>query len=268
MTAEYRPIRNNTDCLITESTTGDLLGIENPNGLLGKDFRRDAMNQLKMALGQYLLEDATDNIIAFATGAKVGATQLVSQTSRVSVVASIGDSVLLPAAIPGLEMMVINHGANAMQVFGKGADTINDLTAATGVSQMVNSLVIYTCISAGVWYTEGLAAGFSGGFATQSFSNNLAASATQTYAGGTPITTMIVRFSTVAVAGNAASLPTAAGGMSITVTNAGANAMGIYPAGTDAINSAGNGAVYSLPSGKTATFNSAGAGFWHAVLSA
>ena len=40
----------------------------------------------------------------------------------------------------GLTVLVINHGANPMQVFGSGTDTINDVAAATGVSQMQGSM--------------------------------------------------------------------------------------------------------------------------------
>src|SRR5213595_776251 len=97
-------------------------------------------------LDDFIYETAKDTITAFAGGGQTNATQLLTQTSRVTTVATAADSVKLPPSFPGLELIVINHGSNPMQVFGSGTDTINDVATATGVSQMVNSTVIYTCV--------------------------------------------------------------------------------------------------------------------------
>lgn len=59
---------------------------------------------------------------------------------------------------------------------------------------------------------------------------NMAASATQTQAGGTPITTMYASFSTGAT-GNAARLLPAKAGLQITVFNETGNTISIFPAG-------------------------------------
>jgi hypothetical protein len=40
------------------------------------------------------------------------------------------------AAIAGLDMIVINHGANPLEVFGSGSNAINDVAGATGISHM------------------------------------------------------------------------------------------------------------------------------------
>jgi hypothetical protein len=53
-----------------------------------------------------------------------------------------GDSVKRPSAGAGF-------GANPMQVFGTGSDQINDSAAATGVTQIPNSCVLYICITPG-----------------------------------------------------------------------------------------------------------------------
>lgn len=231
----------------------------NGAGGLGQDYEQ---------VIKYLCESSNDNIVANPGGGQANATQLAAMTNRVVTVATTGDSVKLPISAPGLELMIINHGANAMQVYGYGSDTINDVAAATGVSQMTNSLTIYTCATAGQWYTEGLASGFFAGFQTMSYANGLTAGTTQSYAGGTPILNMINRFTTVATTGNSAALPSAVGGMSITITNAGVNSMNIYPSATDSINGGANGAAYALAAGKTACLTSAAPTIWHAILSA
>src|SRR5947199_32565 len=72
----------------------------------------------------------TPSITAFATGGQTSAVALTSMINRVSTVATQGDSVKLPAAAVGLTITVINRGAQAMQVFGAGTDTINGIATA------------------------------------------------------------------------------------------------------------------------------------------
>lgn len=90
-------------------------------------------------------------ITAFAGGGQASATQLTAMMNRVSVVANQGDSVKLPASAVGLQIGVINRGANPMQVYGLGSDTINAIAAATGISQGVNTFTVYTCSVVGNW---------------------------------------------------------------------------------------------------------------------
>lgn len=100
-----------------------------------------------------LLESTTGGITAHSGGTQAAATQLTTMVNRVATVAAQGDSVALPAAQLGLEVCVINAGANAMQVFGNNAagDTINGIATATGISQGVGTVVWYTCSTAGNW---------------------------------------------------------------------------------------------------------------------
>lgn len=221
--------------------------------------------------GQLFTELALDTITARAGGGQALATQLTAQTSRVTVVATAGDSVKLPASAPGLELMLINHGANPMQVFGSGTDTIDDIATATGVSQMQNSLVIYTCTTAGAWYTEGLATGFGGpGLQTMS-----TASAITAFAGGgqtgnaqSNLTNMINRLAVVATIGDSATLPASKVGLSVFIANDAANSANVFPALGDSINALGANTAFALAGGKNAMFYCTIAGKWHAVLSA
>ena len=237
------------------------------------DARELGLGGVYEQIAQYMLESTTDSIVAHAGGGQTNATPLVSMTNRITVAASVGDSVRLPASQPGLEIMVINHGANAVQVYGTSTDTINDVATGTGVSQMANSIVIYTAASTGAWYTDGLALGYSGSLQTSSFSNGIVAHAGGGQAAATPLTTMLNRVLTVATIGDSVQLPLAVPGLSITVTNAATNSMNLYSnynGGTpaDSINGAANTAAYAVAGGKTVIFNSVAAGLWHAVLSA
>lgn len=213
--------------------------------------------------GQLFTELAQDNITANPGGGQAGAFQLTAQTNRITTVATAGDSIKLPASAPGLELMVINHGANPMQVYGSGTDTIDDVAAATGVSQMANSLVIYTCATAGAWYTEGLATGFAAaGLQTISFADNLTARAGGGQGLATALTSMVNRVTTVATAGDSVALPAAAAGLVITVINRTSNPMQVFGAGTDTINGIATATGVSQPPNSVCTYTCGSVGKW------
>jgi hypothetical protein len=215
-----------------------------------------------------LFESAGEGLTAHAGGGQGSATPLTAEVNRVTTVATAGDSVVLMAAAAGLTIVVINHGANAMQVYGNGTDQIDDVASGTGVSQMAGSVCIYSCTVAGKWYSNGIGTGYAGSFPTVSYANALTAHAGGGQGSATPITTCIARFTTVATAADSAVLPVSSPGMQITVTNAGANSMNLFPNGTEQINALGASAAFAIAAGKTASLSCAVAGQWHSVLSA
>src|SRR5258706_8332559 len=135
------------------------------------------INIKREILSEFIYESFADGVVAFAGGGQAGATPITTEIARITVVANTGDSILLPLAAPGLTLMVVNHGGKPMQTFGTGGDTIDDQAAATGVSQMVNSVVIYVCTMPGKWYANGLGTGFAGSFETMSYTDGLTAHA-------------------------------------------------------------------------------------------
>jgi hypothetical protein len=72
-----------------------------------------------------------DSITAFATGGQASATQLSAAINRVTVCATGGDSVKLPISSgnTGLTVMVINAGAQSLNVFPSTGDQIDALGA-------------------------------------------------------------------------------------------------------------------------------------------
>lgn len=85
---------------------------------------------------------------ARAGGGQASATQLSPGFTVVATVATGADSVKLPAGSVGLTAIVRNSGANSMQVFGNGTDTINGVATGTGVAQAANTTAVYVCKTA------------------------------------------------------------------------------------------------------------------------
>lgn len=272
--AAVRGSRKSMFLLLNSILNGDTLPIAdfgsagvataNKSPVLGANKNLDTLQLGTLVMTGLITESAVDALTAHAGGGQTSALALTLEINRVTTVATPGDSVKLPASAPGLTILVINSAANPMQVFGAGVDTINDIATATGVSQMPNSLVLYACSVAGKWYSEGLGTGYSGSLMTESFADGLSANSGGVQAGATAITTMIARFTTV-TAGYSAVLPTAAPGTSITVINASAASMLVFPAGSDIINTLTAAAAFTLPAGGVVTFYSTVALHWHTL---
>jgi hypothetical protein len=221
--------------------------------------------------GDFYLESVQDGITANAGGGQQAAYQITTQTARVTVVATAGDSVQLPSATPGIELLLINHGANSMQVFGNfisGVDTIDDQAFGTGVSQMANSMVIYTCPVNGKWYSEGLSSGFSTSLGLQTFSySTIAANATVTQAAGTPIAAMLTNMTSGAA--GAATLPVSQPGLELTVHNISAFTVTVFPnaggTGSEKINALTANSGIAMATNTSTVFTCVVAGQWYTV---
>lgn len=100
--------------------------------------------------------------------------------------------------------------------------------------------------------------------------DNLVAFAGGGQASATKIVQSMSRFITVATGADSSQLPKSVSGMSLTVTNAGAASMNVFPVngGTDAINALGANTAFAVAAGKSCEFVCYTAGQWHTLLSA
>lgn len=92
-------------------------------------------------------------ITALAGGGRTGAPALTLGSNEVTTVASGADSVVLPKAVPGSVVFVVNAGANAFQLFANGSDTINGTAGATGISVATNKRIMCVAADLAQWYT-------------------------------------------------------------------------------------------------------------------
>jgi hypothetical protein len=92
---------------------------------------------LTMGAGTFQLSSVSAGITASTTQAQ-GEGVLFSEINEVSICATTNDTVTLPSAVAGLRCVVINNGANTLQIFPAADDNINSLgvdvatTAASG----------------------------------------------------------------------------------------------------------------------------------------
>jgi len=111
---------------------------------------------------------AQDNVTAHAGGGQASGVPVVGPLIRVTTVATAADSITLPPAIRGMEVVVVNDAAtNSMNVFpasaaqggAAGGDTINALAAnaAFAVAALASSgagPTVFFCFTNGFWRTK------------------------------------------------------------------------------------------------------------------
>jgi hypothetical protein len=191
-------------------------------------------------VGLYFSETARDGLVANSGGGQANATLIPTMFARLTS-ANSGDSIKLPPVIPGVDIMILNVSGNPITVYGSGTDQIDGNGSGNPVTQMNNSVVLYSCYSAASgWASEGLATGFAAS-GLQTLSNaSITAGTTHTQAAATPITTMMAAV-TVANASDGVVLPPAVPGLQIEIANLSTNAGTLYGNGTDTVNGTAGG---------------------------
>jgi hypothetical protein len=96
-------------------------------------------------------KSSTVAITAFATGGQASAVELVSDINEISVCATAADSVKLLGGVAGMEIMVVNRGAAAMNLFPAVGDFINEGLVNVAVSIAIKATAICFCYAAGNW---------------------------------------------------------------------------------------------------------------------
>ena len=121
-----------------------------------------AFTDVDTSLNTWLL-GVTNGITAGTTQTISGATALTKGINRVSTVANTGDAVALPTAVAGLEILIINDGANTMKVFPCNGES--DAIDGGSVNAVDTNQIIaassrrYIAVDGTNWYTASPAAG-------------------------------------------------------------------------------------------------------------
>lgn len=111
------------------------------------------MPTIQMGAGQHVLLSATDAITAHAGGGQGSAVLLTSDINRVTTVGSAGDSVVLPAAVVGMEITVTNAaGVNSMNVFPASGEQINAAGANAAFAVAAGKTAVFSSAKLTQWH--------------------------------------------------------------------------------------------------------------------
>ena len=95
------------------------------------------------------------NAAVTAAGTVQGnATALTTEFNRVSTVTS-GSGVVLPTAVAGMAIVIVNTSANSLLVYPASGAAVNSLATNVGYSQVTLASLQYIAISSTQWYTVG-----------------------------------------------------------------------------------------------------------------
>ncbi len=101
------------------------------------------------AIGDFT--SSANAITAYAGGGQANGTVLTATINRITVAASVGDSVKLPAAKAGSYLMVFNKGASSVDVFPATGDKINALSVNAAYALSTTHGVLLACAVDGTW---------------------------------------------------------------------------------------------------------------------
>lgn len=126
------------------------------NGILGGTTPA-AVSATSITSSTYI-DQSMGNALSAAGTTRADATQLAKQINQVTTAAA-GTGVILPASATagiGAVVIVFNAGANALQVYGSGSDTIDGVAGSTGVPLTNAKRCIYILVAANTWISAQL----------------------------------------------------------------------------------------------------------------
>lgn len=103
-----------------------------------------------------MFQSVQPGLVAHAGGGQALGTPLTAMACFIATVATAGDSLLLPLAVPGMEISVVNQSATATgpNVFPQTGQTVNALAANTAIAVPPQSIMMFYCGVAGSWWTK------------------------------------------------------------------------------------------------------------------
>jgi hypothetical protein len=119
-------------------------------------FTVTAANTWIAVISSANVSPAKDALTALAGGGQAGATVLILGINRFTIVATSGDSCILPVSTTGMRVTVINSSANTLNVFAAASETINAIAALSPFALTTLKVGDFICPVAGKWFTDPL----------------------------------------------------------------------------------------------------------------
>ena len=103
--------------------------------------------------GPFPTVSSTNAITATPSGTQANSFAVTTAINRITVVATAGDSVRLPLAAPGMQIIVSNAGGAAMTVWPGVGDAVNSLSANAAYSLPINKTAEFFSAASGFWHS-------------------------------------------------------------------------------------------------------------------
>lgn len=101
-------------------------------------------------IGGHLTKSVQAGVTADTTGSQASGVSITADLVEVAV-ATAGDSVTLPTAVAGLQVIVTNHGGASMDLFPNSGDAINEGSTDAQLAVLVNATVLCYAYDATNW---------------------------------------------------------------------------------------------------------------------
>lgn len=125
-----------------------------PNFPVGTQAFTTDMGSVRWTGANWEMDIALDGQTAHAGGGQGSATLIAASMVRFSTVVTAGDSAILPASKPGMNIIVTNAtAATSMNVFPAVGDAINALGANAAFALGGGKSVTFICYTSGQWHT-------------------------------------------------------------------------------------------------------------------
>jgi hypothetical protein len=99
----------------------------------------------------FMLHSGQDNLVAKAGGGQSGATPITAIITRIITVATNGDSVVMPAAVPG-KFFIKNDGAHSVAIFSQLGEKMNGAKNGSFTLNAAQAMLLI-CVTNGEWHT-------------------------------------------------------------------------------------------------------------------
>jgi len=99
-----------------------------------------------------ILVGGDGNITAHAGGGQANAYQLTKKVNKVTVCATLGDSVKLPIGVPGMVLHVWHMGSKAMFLYPSSGGQLNDYSIDSYGELYGTDIKMFTCYATNKWY--------------------------------------------------------------------------------------------------------------------
>jgi hypothetical protein len=94
---------------------------------------------------------AQNGVTAHAGGGQGSAVAITGDVVEIATCASGGDSIILPAAEEGMNICVINHGAESADIFPATGEDINEAAANAAIACAADATRLFFCYADGHW---------------------------------------------------------------------------------------------------------------------